>query len=65
MLKIDNPGFQDFRADASCTIRPQALIGEKFVDCLPTQPRVEDTQLPAKLKVIPPARKGRARCCCR
>ena len=40
VLKIDNPGFQDFRADATCTIRPQSLIGEKFVDCLPTQPRV-------------------------
>jgi virulence factor Mce-like protein len=57
-LKIDNPGFQDFRADASCTIRPQALIGEKFVDCLPTQPRVEGTPLPPPLKVIPSGREG-------
>jgi phospholipid/cholesterol/gamma-HCH transport system substrate-binding protein len=51
-LKISNPGFKDFRADASCTIRPQALIGEKFVDCLPTQPRVEGTPLPPPLPVI-------------
>jgi phospholipid/cholesterol/gamma-HCH transport system substrate-binding protein len=57
-LKIDNPGFQDFRVDASCTIRPQALIGEKYVDCLPTQPRIEDTELPKKLKVIPPGLEG-------
>jgi phospholipid/cholesterol/gamma-HCH transport system substrate-binding protein len=57
-LKIDNPGFQDFRVDASCTIRPQALIGEKFVDCLPTQPRIEDTEPPEKLKVIPPGQEG-------
>jgi phospholipid/cholesterol/gamma-HCH transport system substrate-binding protein len=57
-LKIDNPGFQDFRVDASCTIRPQALIGEKFVDCLPTQPRIEDTEPPEKLKVIPPGDEG-------
>ena len=42
-MHINNPGFQDFRADATCTIRPQALLGEKFVDCLPTQPRVEGT----------------------
>jgi phospholipid/cholesterol/gamma-HCH transport system substrate-binding protein len=35
VLKITNAGFQDFRADASCTIRPQSLIGEKFVDCNP------------------------------
>ena len=60
VLNIDNPGFQDFRADASCTIRPQALIGEKFVDCLPTQPRVEGTPLPPPLKTIP-QRPGRRR----
>ncbi len=35
-LDISNPGFQDFRADASCEVRPQALIGEKYIDCLPT-----------------------------
>src|SRR5688572_14281904 len=31
ILRIDDPGFQDFRADASCEIRPQSLIGERFV----------------------------------
>jgi phospholipid/cholesterol/gamma-HCH transport system substrate-binding protein len=58
ILNIDNPGFKDFRADASCTIRPQALIGEKFVDCLPTQPRVEGTRLPPPLSVIPSGQEG-------
>lgn len=58
VLNIDNPGFQDFRADASCRVRPEALIGEKFVDCLPTQPRVEGTPLPPPLKVIPPGQEG-------
>jgi phospholipid/cholesterol/gamma-HCH transport system substrate-binding protein len=57
-LKITNPGFKDFRADASCQIRPQALIGEKFVDCLPTQPRVEGTPLPPPLKLIPSGEEG-------
>ncbi|HEV7528753.1 MAG TPA: MlaD family protein [Solirubrobacteraceae bacterium] len=52
VLNISNPGFKDFRADASCTVRPQALIGEKFVDCLPTQPRVAGTPLPPALKKI-------------
>jgi virulence factor Mce-like protein len=28
-------GFAPFRSDASCTIRPQSLIGEKLVDCDP------------------------------
>ena len=60
VLNITNPGFQDFRADASCTIRPQALIGEKYVDCLPTQPRVEGTPLPPPLHEDParPRRRG-------
>jgi ABC-type transporter Mla subunit MlaD len=58
VLKIENTGFQDFRQDASCTIRPQALIGEKYVDCLPTQPRVEGTPLPPKLQKIRSGREG-------
>ncbi|HXN37459.1 MAG TPA: MlaD family protein, partial [Solirubrobacteraceae bacterium] len=58
VLHIDNPGFQDFREDASCTIKPQALIGEKYVDCLPTQPRVEGTPLPPPLKRIRKGQEG-------
>ncbi len=57
-LTINNPGFQDFRSDASCTIKPQALIGEKYVDCLPTQPRPEGTPLPPPLHKIPAGREG-------
>ena len=60
VLNIENTGFQDFRIDASCTIRPQALIGEKYVDCLPTQPRVEGTPLPPPLPKIRTARRRRA-----
>ncbi len=52
VLNIENPGFQDFRSDASCTIEPEALIGEKFVNCLPTQPRPENTPLPPPLHRI-------------
>ncbi len=58
ILHINDPGFQDFRADASCTIRPQALIGEKYVDCLPTQPRVEGTPLPPPLHRVPSGQEG-------
>ncbi|MCL2768536.1 MAG: MlaD family protein [Solirubrobacterales bacterium] len=57
-LKISNSGFQDFREDASCTIRPQALIGEKYVDCTPTQPRMEGAPLPPPLSRIPSGREG-------
>jgi len=58
VMTIENPGFRDFRADASCTIRPQALIGEKYVDCLPTQARVEGTPLPPPLRKIASGEEG-------
>ena len=34
-LTINNSGFTPFRANAFCAIRPQSLIGEKYVDCNP------------------------------
>jgi phospholipid/cholesterol/gamma-HCH transport system substrate-binding protein len=52
VLNITKAGFQDFRTDAECTIRPQSLIGEKFVECTPTQPRVTGAQEAAKLTQI-------------
>ena len=48
VLDITLPGFGDWRSDAECTIRPQSLIGEKFVECTPTQPRPAGAQ-PAPL----------------
>lgn len=58
VMHIENPGFQNFRADASCEIRPQSLIGEKYVDCLPTQARVEGTPLPPPLRKIAGGQEG-------
>ena len=34
-LTIKEPGFAPFHEDARCSIRPQSLIGEKFVECTP------------------------------
>jgi virulence factor Mce-like protein len=34
-LRIDNEDFIPWKADAKCVIRPQGLIGEKFVECEP------------------------------
>ena len=34
-LRIDNENFIPWKADASCTIGAQGLIGEKFVECEP------------------------------
>jgi phospholipid/cholesterol/gamma-HCH transport system substrate-binding protein len=58
VLHIENAGFQDFRADASCIVRPQALIGEKYIDCVPTQPRVEGSPLPPPLSKVPHGQEG-------
>jgi ABC-type transporter Mla subunit MlaD len=52
VMDISDPGFQDFRSDAGCLIRPQSLIGEKFVDCRPTLPRAPGSPLPPPLKKI-------------
>jgi len=43
-VEITEPGFGDFRKDADCTIKPQSLIGEYYVDCqLGTSPeKLED-----------------------
>jgi phospholipid/cholesterol/gamma-HCH transport system substrate-binding protein len=57
-MKIEDPGFEDFRSDASCLIRPQSLIGEKFVDCTPTLPRAPGSKPPPPLKQIPAGEPG-------
>ena len=49
VLAITEPGFGDWRKDASCTIRPQSLIGEKFVECTPTKPRSPEDPVPPLL----------------
>jgi phospholipid/cholesterol/gamma-HCH transport system substrate-binding protein len=58
VMKITDPGFQDFRRDASCLIRPQSLIGEKFVDCRPTLPRAPGSKPPPELEKIPDGEPG-------
>jgi phospholipid/cholesterol/gamma-HCH transport system substrate-binding protein len=58
VMQITDPGFQDFRSDATCLIRPQSLIGEKFVDCRPTLPRAPGAQPAPPLKEIPSGQPG-------
>jgi phospholipid/cholesterol/gamma-HCH transport system substrate-binding protein len=52
VLDITDPGYQDFRKDAECIVRPQSLIGERFVECEITQARAAGTEPPPKLEQI-------------
>jgi ABC-type transporter Mla subunit MlaD len=52
VLDITDPGYQDFRDDASCIVRPQSLIGERFVECELTQARAAGTEPPPELEQI-------------
>jgi phospholipid/cholesterol/gamma-HCH transport system substrate-binding protein len=58
VMKIDDPGFQDFREDADCIIRPQSLLGEKYVDCTPTESRAPGSEAPPPLEEIPEDQPG-------
>lgn len=58
VMKIEDPGFQDFREDATCQIRPQSLIGEKFVDCRTTLPRAPGSEPAPPLEQIPDGEPG-------
>jgi ABC-type transporter Mla subunit MlaD len=58
VFTVTRPGFGDFRKDAECTIRPQGLIGERFIECTLTQPHPVGQQPPPPLSVIPNGRPG-------
>lgn len=58
VLKITRSGFKDFRSDATCTIRLQSVIGEKLVECTPTQPAQPGTPTAEPLKKIPDGQPG-------
>ena len=47
VLDITKSGFSPFHRDAHCTIRPQSLIGEKYIECDPGRPSSPE------LKTIP------------
>jgi phospholipid/cholesterol/gamma-HCH transport system substrate-binding protein len=49
-LDITDPAYHDFRQDAECIVRPQSLIGEKFVECTPTAKRAGGEDPPPQLE---------------
>ena len=58
VMDIEDDGFKDFRVDASCIIRPQSLIGERYIDCTPTEPRAPGQPPPPELEEIPDGEPG-------
>ena len=57
-FEITNPKFTDFRKDAHCTIRPESLIGERFVECAPTVPKDTGQPKAPPLDRIPDGKPG-------
>ena len=51
-LRIEDGRFAPFRADATCVVRPQSLIGEKFIECEP------GTAAQSELEQIPDGEEG-------
>ena len=45
--------FAPFRADADCTVQPQSLIGEKFVQCTPGTPRARPLPERGGVQTVP------------
>jgi phospholipid/cholesterol/gamma-HCH transport system substrate-binding protein len=58
VLDIQRDGFKDFRQDAHCEIRLQSVIGEKLVECQPTQERQPGEPEPPPLEKIPDGQPG-------
>lgn len=52
VLSISDSGFTPFHLNAHCTVRPQSLIGEKYVECDP------GSAPSPKLRQIPDGRPG-------
>jgi ABC-type transporter Mla subunit MlaD len=58
VLNIADKNFQDFREDAKCSIRPQSLIGEKYVECSLTEPRPDGASPEPPLGKVPDGEDG-------
>src|SRR3954447_15470132 len=58
VMSVNDTAFQNWSSDASCLIRPGSLLGEKYIDCKPTQARAPGTPAPPPLKVVPDGQPG-------
>lgn len=51
-MEVDRQ-FAPFRADSDCTIQPQSLIGEKFIQCAPGSPRARPLPVRDGVQTVP------------
>lgn len=58
VMRITDPAFQDFRKDASCILRPQSLIGERYVNCRLARSHVDGEPTEPPLERIPEGEPG-------
>jgi ABC-type transporter Mla subunit MlaD len=58
VMRITDPAYQDFRQDASCILRPQSLIGERYVNCRLTRPTADGEPGAPPLERIPEGQPG-------
>ena len=59
-FSITDSAFQNFTVDAGCTIRPQSLISERFLECQPSRPH-RPGDVPKQLPTIPEGEPGAGR----
>jgi virulence factor Mce-like protein len=52
VLQIDDAGFTPFHQDSHCSIRPESLIGERYVEC------TSGSNKTGEIAQIPPGQKG-------
>jgi phospholipid/cholesterol/gamma-HCH transport system substrate-binding protein len=52
VLEITDDGVADFRRDGRCAIRSSSLLGDRFLDCRPTQRRRPGTPPPPPLATV-------------
>ena len=65
VLKITEPGYTDWKQDASCIVRPQNLIGERFVGVQADAGAVRERRAAARAEADRGAARARASGCCR
>ena len=52
VIEVSDPAVANFRSDASCAIRSASLLGDRVIECKPTQARKAGAPVPPPLRAI-------------